>query len=32
MDNEFKALKENTTWILIDFLDGKVAIGCKWVY
>lgn len=26
MNIDFKALEDNTTWILIDFLDGKVYL------
>lgn len=26
MDIEYKALEENTTWILIDFPNGKVYL------
>ncbi|GKV47997.1 hypothetical protein SLEP1_g54840 [Rubroshorea leprosula] len=32
METEIKALEDNQTWILTDLPEGKVPIGCKWVY
>lgn len=32
MDKEITALHDNHTWDLVDFPQGKNAIGSKWVY
>jgi hypothetical protein len=32
MDNEFKALPENSTWHLVPPRKGVNIIDCKWVY
>ncbi len=32
MDEEMAALDANMTWELVPLLEGKKAIGCKWVY
>ncbi|GKV50509.1 hypothetical protein SLEP1_g57212 [Rubroshorea leprosula] len=32
METEIKALEDNQTWILTELPEGKVPIGCKWVY
>ncbi|GKV47882.1 hypothetical protein SLEP1_g54737 [Rubroshorea leprosula] len=32
METEIKALGDNQTWILTELPEGKVPIGCKWVY
>ena len=32
MDEEMAALDVNNTWDLAPLLEGKKAIGCKWVY
>lgn len=32
MDEEYNALVENDTWDLVELPDGKLPIGCKWVY
>ncbi len=32
MDGEMAALDANRTWELVPLLEGKKAIGCKWVY
>ena len=32
MDEEMVALDDNETWDLVQLLDGKKPIGCKWVY
>jgi hypothetical protein len=32
MDEEMAALDANRTWELVPLLEGKKAIGCKWVY
>jgi hypothetical protein len=32
MDEEMVALDANMTWELVPLLEGKKAIGCKWVY
>jgi hypothetical protein len=32
MDEEMAALDANKTWELVPLLEGKKAIGCKWVY
>ena len=29
---ELPTLKDNNTWVLTHFLDGKTTIRCKWVY
>ena len=32
MDEEMTALDVNQTWDLAPLIEGKKAIGCKWVY
>ncbi|XP_070038341.1 uncharacterized mitochondrial protein AtMg00810-like [Nicotiana tomentosiformis] len=32
MQLEIEALEQNRTWKIVDLPDGKVSIGCKWVY
>lgn len=32
MKAELKALEANNTWLLTDLPQGKVPIGCRWVY
>ena len=32
MDDEMLALIQNQTWELVDLLDGKKLVGCRWVY
>lgn len=32
MDAEIIALEQNNTWTLVDLPQGKIPIGCKWVY
>ena len=29
---EIQSLHKNQTWDLVELLEGKRAIGCKWVY
>ena len=29
---EIHSLHKNQTWELVELLEGKSAIGCKWVY
>lgn len=29
---EFEAFIKNATWLLVAPLDGKNAIGCKWIF
>ena len=31
MIDEFLALKRNKTWSIVFRLDGRKAIGCKWI-
>lgn len=32
MAKEIQALESNNTWSLCPLLEGKLPIGCKWVY
>ena len=32
MVEEAQPLHKNKTWDLVELLEGKRAIGCKWVY
>jgi Reverse transcriptase (RNA-dependent DNA polymerase) len=32
MESEMDALKRNNTWEVVDLPEGKVTVGCKWVY
>ena len=32
MREELEALRKNQTWELTDLLEGKRAVGCKWVF
>nr|KYP74604.1 Retrovirus-related Pol polyprotein from transposon TNT 1-94 [Cajanus cajan] len=32
MKEEIEALHRNKTWELVELLEGRKAIGCKWVY
>ena len=32
MDQELQAMTENNTWSVVPLLEGKKAIGCKWIY
>lgn len=32
MKQEIRALEENDTWEVVSLPQGKVPIGCKWVY
>ena len=32
MVEEIQSLHKNQTWDLVELLEGKRAIGCKWVY
>lgn len=32
MCHEIAALEKQRTWDLVDLPEGKVSIGCKWVY
>lgn len=32
MDEEYDALLENRIWDLVKLPEGKMSIGCKWVY
>lgn len=32
MQAEISALEENNTWSIVDLPQGKVPIGCKWVF
>ena len=29
---EMTALQKNRTWILVPLLEGKIKVGCKWVF
>ncbi|KAL6331208.1 hypothetical protein AAG906_009636 [Vitis piasezkii] len=29
---EFEALQRNNTWSLVPLLEGRIPIGCRWVY
>ena len=32
MDDEFKALTDQKTWVLVPKTHGRHPVGCKWVY
>ena len=32
MNEEMKALKKNSTWEVVDLPEGKIPIGCRWVF
>lgn len=32
MEEEYKALIDNNTWVLVDLPDNRKAINCKWTY
>jgi hypothetical protein len=32
MSDELDALSQTHTWDLVDWIPGKYAVGCKWVY
>ena len=32
MDDEFKALTDQKTWVLVPKPHGRHPVGCKWVY
>ena len=32
MDDEFKALTDQKTWVLVPKPHGRHTVGCKWVY
>jgi len=32
MDKEIEAIEENQSWRLVNLLEGKDAIGVKWIY
>lgn len=32
MISEFEALQRNNTWSLVPLLEGRIPIGCRWVY
>lgn len=32
METELKALEDNQTWSIVPLPEGKIPIGCKWVY
>ena len=32
MDDEFKALTDHKTWVLVPKPHGRHPVGCKWVY
>ena len=31
-DSEYQSLIENDTWDLVELPEGRIAIGCKWVF
>lgn len=32
MNEEIESITKNHTWDLIQLPEGKIAIGCKWLY
>ena len=32
MDEEMRALLQNSTWVMVDLPKGKKPVGCRWVY
>ena len=32
MVEEMEALQKNSTWDLVELLEGKKTVGCKWVF
>ena len=32
MISEFEALQRNNTWSLVPLPEGRIPIGCRWVY
>ena len=32
MVDEMEALQKNSTWDLVELLEGKKTVGCKWVF
>ena len=31
-DSEYQSLMDNDTWDLVELPDGRVAVGCRWVF
>lgn len=32
MNEEMKALQKNSTWEVVDLPEGKIPVGCRWVF
>ena len=32
MNEEMKALQKNSTWKVVDLPEGKIPVGCRWVF
>ena len=32
MNEEMKSLQKNSTWEVVDFPEGKIPVGCRWVF
>jgi len=32
MNEEFESIIRKNTWELFEFPEGKIPIGCKWLY
>ena len=32
MNEEFESIIRNNSWELVEFLEDKIPIGCKWIY
>ena len=32
MNEEMKSLQKNSTWEVVDLPEGKIPIGCRWVF
>ena len=32
MNEEMKSLQKNSTWKVVELLEGKKLVGCRWVF
>ena len=32
MNEEMKALQKNSTWEVVNLPEGKILVGCRWVF
>jgi len=32
MNEEFQSIVRNNTWELVKLCEGKIPIGCRWIY